>query len=434
MMVHPTPESAADIAARVRALKPFAADLFERLAACSTGGPGITRDTFGTGEQAAHTLTEACARSLGFETRCDAARNLTMTLGGDDRDAPCILMGSHLDSVPRGGNFDGAAGVIAGLVAMQVVRDLGVPRPFDVATMAIRAEESIWFEVSYIGSRSAFGKLPTGALEARRIDTGRTLAAHMADCGADVEALREGAAAIDPAGIRAFIEMHIEQAPQLVEAQKPFAIGTGVPGNFRHPNITISGEHAHVGLPRRFRKDAVLAASDFARGLDDIWVENEAAGKAMAFTIGRLQTDPERHGLTIVPGAVTLSLDVRAYDAAHLDELEGRMGDLVARIEHVRGVSFDLGVRASAPPAPSAPELVDGLSAAALSLGHDDLQLASPASHDAATFGSMGVPTAMLFVRNENGSHNPNEAMDIDDFLDATATLTVWLADELARG
>ena len=94
------------------------------------------------------------------------------------------MTGSHLDSVGNGGNFDGAAGVIAGLVAIRSLQQLGLRPGCDVTTAAIRAEESVWFQVSYIGSRSAFGVLPAGALEAKRVDTGRTLAEHMAECGA----------------------------------------------------------------------------------------------------------------------------------------------------------------------------------------------------------------------------------------------------------
>ncbi|MEM1306555.1 MAG: Zn-dependent hydrolase [Pseudomonadota bacterium] len=407
-----------------------AADLFDRLATCSVGGraagDGITRDTYGPGEQAAHDLIATWAQDRGFDIAHDAARNLYITLPGRDRRLPRVMFGSHLDSVPRGGNFDGAAGVVSGLLVQCVLRELGITTPADITTMAIRAEESIWFQVSYIGSRAAFGSLPDGTLDAPRVDTGRALSAHMADCGADVDALRAGQRHLDASQIAAFIEVHIEQAPQLVEAGKPIAIGTGIPGNVRHPQIAITGDHAHVGLPRRFRRDAMLAASGFARGLDEIWVENERAGRAMAFTIGRAGTDPERHGLTIVPGTFTLSLDLRAYSPDHLADLEARMHALARRIETDRGVSFDFGARASAPCAPSDPHLVAALTQTADALGLDTMPLASPASHDTAVFAQHGVPTAMLFVRNTNGSHNPAEAMDLADLLAAVEVAVTW--------
>jgi N-carbamoyl-L-amino-acid hydrolase len=140
--------------------------------------------------------------------------------------------------------------------------------------------------------------LPAGALEARRVDTGRTLAEHMAEYGASVEAVLRGDASLDARSIKAFVELHIEQSPQLIEAGLPVGIGTGVPGNFRYPALKILGEYAHVGLARRFRRDAVIAASEFALGLDDIWRLSDAAGRPMAFTIGRFHTDPKAHALT----------------------------------------------------------------------------------------------------------------------------------------
>ena len=425
------PLSSADIRRAVLAQEGEVSALFDELRAGSLDpiGPGVTRDTFGAGEQFGYRVIEARATALGLERRYDHAANLFMTMPGRDRSRPRIMMGSHLDSVGNGGNFDGAAGVVAGLVATKALQSLGMAPACDVTTMAIRAEESVWFEVSYIGSRAAFGVLPDGALEARRRDTGRTLAEHMAECGADVEAVRRRAASLAAGDIAAWVEVHIEQAPQLVEAGLPVAIGTGVPGNFRYPEIVIRGEWAHVGLPRRFRHDAVLAASDFALGLDEIWKATDAARRPMAFTIGRFFTDAQEHALTKVPGQLTLSLDVRAYDKGHLADLEAQVLVLVKTIEAKRGVTFDLGKRASADVAPSDPKLMQALTDAASTVGVKSMPLASPASHDTATFTVAGVPSCMLFVRNQNGSHNPYEAMEIADFLDTASVLAQWLFD-----
>ncbi|MGI9425504.1 MAG: Zn-dependent hydrolase [Hyphomicrobiaceae bacterium] len=416
----------------VRSQKAYVSDIFDELRDGSSDTVGITRDTFGEGEQFGYQVIEQRARAMDLALDWDHGANLYMHLRGQRPALPRIMFGSHLDSVRRGGNFDGAAGVVAGLVAQRTLKVLGITPQCDVTTMAIRAEESVWFQVSYIGSRTAFGLLPDGALEARRVDTGRTLAEHMSACGADVDQVRAGKRWLDPATIRAFVEVHIEQAPQLIEAGLPVAIGTGVPGNFRYPDIHIEGTYAHVGLPRRFRNDAALAGSDFALGLDEIWQANDAAGRAMAFTIGRFHTNADEHGLTIVPGEMSLSLDVRAYDESHLRELENQVKALVDRIERERGVQFALGQRTSANVAPSDPGLVDGLTRTAGRLQIAAMPLASPASHDAATFAAAGVPTAMLFVRNENGSHNPHEAMEIDDFLDAAAVMTGWLVQEVS--
>jgi beta-ureidopropionase / N-carbamoyl-L-amino-acid hydrolase len=254
----------------------------------------------------------------------------------------------------------------------------------------------------------------------------------MAACGADVDAIRSGRASLDARSIRAFVELHIEQAPQLIAAGLPMAIGSGVPGNFRYPRINVVGAYAHVGLPRRFRRDAVIAASEFALGLDEIWKQNEADGRPMACTIGRMHTDAAAHALTKVAGELTLSLDVRAYETAHLAELEARVIALAKDIERQRGVSFQLGARASAEVAPSDPAVFAKLTNCAKLLGVPSQPLVSPASHDTATFTRAGVPSAMLFVRNANGSHNPDEAMEIDDFLQAAAVLTHFIAAETA--
>ena len=176
------------------------------------------------------------------------------------------MIGSHLDSVPHGGNFDGAAGVVAGLVAVAALQSLGITLACDLTVMGIRAEESIWFQVSYIGSRGALGTLPDGALDVRRIDTGRTLAEHIADCGGDPDALRAGRRFLDPARLGAYLELHIEQAPSLVAAGCPVAIWTGIPGNFRYPDAWIEGSNDHVGLPRRFRRDARDGGSRVCHG------------------------------------------------------------------------------------------------------------------------------------------------------------------------
>jgi beta-ureidopropionase / N-carbamoyl-L-amino-acid hydrolase len=419
--------TASDIRSAVLCQKPEVTELFDALRAGSQVGAGITRDTYGAGEQFAHQLIASRAGAMGLEVRRDHAANLYMTLAGSNRSAPRLMMGSHLDSVANGGNFDGAAGVIAGLAAIKSLQQLGLQPNCDITTLAIRAEESVWFQVSYIGSRSAFGVLPAGALEAKRVDTGRTLAEHMAECGANVEAVRGGEASLHASCIRAFVELHIEQAPQLVEAGVPIGIGTGVPGNFRYPRVTILGEYAHVGLPRRFRRDAVLAASEFAVGLDDIWRRNDTSGRPMAFTIGRCHTDLNTHALTKVAGEMILSLDVRAYSPAHLTELEAQVLQLARDLEKKRGVCFDFGTRTSAEVAPSRPELIAALTDCAKTLEIPTMPLASPASHDTATFTVAGVPAAMLFVRNANGSHNPREAMEIEDFLQGVSVLAAWL-------
>ncbi|WP_226582375.1 hydantoinase/carbamoylase family amidase [Acuticoccus sediminis] len=415
------------IAEAVAAQRDFAAGLFDDLRALSIDEPGVTRDPYGEGENKAHRQFALVARECGFEVSTDFAANSFATLPGRDRAAPRIVIGSHLDSVPHGGNFDGAAGVVAGLTAMRALRSLGVEATCDLTTMAIRAEESMWFRVSYLGSRAALGTLPTSALDATRVDTGRTLADQMRECGADPECVARGDASLAPESVAAYAELHIEQAPSLLVDGLPMAVCTAVPGNFRYPNARVIGEYNHVGLPRRFRRDAVTGAVDVASYLDDVWQANEAAGRPMAVTIGQFFTDPEQHSLTHVPGEVRFSLDVRCYDEAQLASLEADLLDALADIEARRGVRIDLGPRTGVPVGTMAPELIAALTESARRQDVPSILLGSPGSHDAAAFAAAGVPTAMILLRNANGSHNPDEAMEIDDFMAGTTVLTDWL-------
>jgi N-carbamoyl-L-amino-acid hydrolase len=418
----------AEIRAAVLAERDLAGLLFEQLRRDGSDDPGVTRDPYGAGEQRAHASIAAAAQRLGLTRARDAAVNLYMTEPGRDRSAPAVVIGSHLDSVPHGGNFDGAAGVVAGLVALAALRQLGLKSANDITVMGIRAEESIWFQVSYIGSRGALGMLPEGAMDVTRIDSGRTLAEHIAECGGDPDTLRAGKRFLNPSQIRAYLELHIEQAPSLVAAGKAVGICTGIPGNFRYPHAVIEGSHDHVGLPRRFRRDAAIAGAEFAMGLDRIWEDHEIHGVPMAVTLGRFHTDTEVHGLTIVPGRFHFSLDVRAYDEAVLATLEREVDALIAGIEQRRGVHFHRGATARAAVGPVDPAIKAALLEGAAALGTPAVELGSPASHDAAAFAAAGVPTGMILIRNENGSHNPREAMTLDDFLAGTAVLTHWLA------
>lgn len=417
-----------EIKRAVLAQRTLSQHLFDQLRRDGLDEPGVSRDPYGAGEQRAHATVETAARAMGLEIDRDDAANLYMTLPGRDRAAPRIVIGSHLDSVPHGGNFDGAAGVVAGLAAIAALQRLGVTPTCDITVMGIRAEESIWFQVSYIGSRGALGTLPDGALDVRRIDTGRTLAEHIAECGGHPERLRAGSRYFDPASIRAYLELHIEQAPSLDTAGIPIGVCTGIPGNFRYANAWIEGSNDHVGLPRRFRHDAAMAGAAFAMALDAVWQEHEANAIPMACTIGRFHTDASQHGLTIVPGRFDFSLDVRAYDEGVLAALDQRVDGIIASIEQQRGVRFHRGPKARAAVGQVDAAIRQRLQAGADALGIAHLDLGSPASHDAAAFAAVGVPMGMIFVKNRNGSHNPHEAMELDDFLCGTMLICHWLS------
>ncbi len=225
----------------------LATTLFEQLDRATRRGRGIVRDTYGAGEQAAHDIMRAAALRIGLEISVDAIGNLTMTLPGADRRAPRILIGSHLDSVPQGGNFDGAAGVVAGLCALSSLRRAGFVTPCDIGVMGIRGEESSWFDVSYIGSGGAFGLLDPSCLSTRRSDNGRSLEDTLREQGFDPEAIRQRRRLLEPGQLRAYLELHIEQGPRLVEEGLPAAVVTGIRGCKRFRHARCLGEYGHSG-------------------------------------------------------------------------------------------------------------------------------------------------------------------------------------------
>ena len=197
--------------------------LFDELDSKTRKGKGIVRDSYGPGEQAAHDIIRRAGEFLDLEVHFDAAQNLYLSLPGRDRESPGLLVGSHLDSVDQGGNFDGAAGVVAGMAALGGYRRAGKQPPCDITVMAIRGEESVWFDTDYIGSSAALGKLRPEALKVPRADTGRPLSEHMKEAGCRLDILRAGEGYLDPATIHAFIEIHIEQGPVLVNEGFPVA-------------------------------------------------------------------------------------------------------------------------------------------------------------------------------------------------------------------
>lgn len=403
--------------------------LFDALRHATADGPGVTRAAYGPGEAAAHAIVRADAGRIGLDVQTDHARNLLMTLPGADRSLPRVVIGSHLDSVPAGGNFDGAAGVLAGLAVAGGMRRAGFTPRRDLVVAAVRAEEAgAWFPTSYPGSKAALGTLPPDALDVRRLDTGRTLAEHMADAGFNPAAVRAGGRSLDPSTVSAYLELHIEQGPVLDAAEIPVGIVTGIPGSRRFRAGRVLGEWSHSGaVPRAHRRDAALALAELAYKLDEVWGRLEAEGHRMVCTFCVLGTAPEA-GFTRIAGEAGFQLDMRSVERASLDALVDALHRLVPAIEARRGVSIDLGAETGSQASPMDPGIQAGLRDAAAALGIPALPMASGGGHDAAAFAQAGVPAGMLFIRNQHGSHNPHEAMRMEDFDQACRVAMRWAA------
>ncbi len=391
--------------------------LFAELRRQTADTRGVTRMSYGPGEEIAHAIVRREAEALGIGSETDAACNQYMTLPGQ-ADAPGIVIGSHLDSVPKGGNFDGAAGVLMGLSVLSGLVNAGRVPPWPITVMAIRAEESAWFSASYIGSRAAFGRLTAQELDTVvRAGDGVTLRQAIAMAGGQVDDVALGGGHLAPEDVAVFLEPHIEQGPVLAAKGIPLGIVTDIRGSLRFRRAVCHGTYAHSGTtPRGVRRDAVLAVSQLVVELDQLWRRFQAQGKDLSVTFGEVATDPEEASFSKVAGLVRFSLDIRSNSLASLDEFAVELKAKAATIQNDRSVRFDFGPHTSTVPTRMHPAVIAGLRQSASEARQPALDMPCGAGHDAATFAGLGVPTGMLLLRNQNGSHNPDEHMDVNDF------------------
>lgn len=404
--------------------------LFDELRQRTSTDRGITRASYGLGEQIAHDMVRREARKLGLDVSSDAAGNLYMTMKGREA-GPAIFIGSHLDSVPMGGNFDGAAGVLLGLSVLSGYVGARIRPLRDITVMAIRAEESTWFGASYIGSRAAFGLLSAEELDhVKRSSDQIPLGAAVDAAGGDTAALRAGNAFLDATKIALFIEPHIEQGPVLLERRLPVGIVTGIRGSFRYRDARCVGTYAHSGAtPREYRQDAVRATAALVVELDEAWTRLSREGADLVVTFGQFFTDPAEAAFSKIAGQVSFSLDVRSEESQTLDRMKTILSDIRAKIEAEHGVRFELGSLTASTPARMDKNLVNALSDLAQKLDIETQTMACGAGHDAAVFASAGVATGMVFIRNAHGSHNPEEQMEMADFAEAARLLSALCLD-----
>jgi N-carbamoyl-L-amino-acid hydrolase len=405
-------------------LRDFTVEALTALREASFDGVGVSRETYGPGETAAMERVASYAAEEGLAVEWDAARNLIVRLPGADGTLPAVATGSHLDSVPQGGNYDGAAGVIAGLAVLMAAKRNGTPRR-TMEVYALRGEESAWFGgPCYFGSRAIFGTLTEQDFTTVHRDGKRTLADCMDAAGADVGRLRSGTPLADPARFACWLELHIEQGPVLVTRDKPVGVVTGIRGNHRHRRVVCMGEAAHSGaVPRWLRKDAVLAMAELMVRIDEHWRVLLEWGEDLVVTMGIVETNPAEHAVSRVPGEVAFALEYRSQDIETLRSFEALVQSECEQVGAKRGVRFDLGTPSLTLPAKMAPEIVALIEKVCTERQVPYEVMASGAGHDSSVFANAGVPSGMVFVRNDKGSHNPHEAMAYPDFFLATEIL-----------
>jgi N-carbamoyl-L-amino-acid hydrolase len=407
--------------------------LFAELRRIGTiGGEGITRECYSPAESASIDLIAQTANAAGLQASPDLAGNLWIELRGLDSTLS-VVCGSHLDSVPHGGNFDGAAGVVSGLLCLLRAKHEGFIPAVSIKLVILRAEEGAWFGKPYLGSRTLFGKLQPADLKLRNCRTNVLLSEQLRSAGLQPERLCLGKPLIDPSTLRAFLELHIEQGPILQDEDQPFAVVTGIRGSIRHKEIHCIGQDGHSGaVPRDLRHDALTATADLLMRIDLAWEEWAANGSDLVVTSGLMHTDVD-NAITRIPGRVSFSLDIRSLAAATLEGFHEGVTQAAEAIASRRGVAFHFDEALPAPPVSLNDGIITTLLHVSNLMGEHPPLLASGAGHDAAVFAEAGVPTGMIFVRNRNGSHNPHEDMDMDDFMLATNLLYQTLLELSAQ-
>jgi beta-ureidopropionase / N-carbamoyl-L-amino-acid hydrolase len=407
-----------DIHSAIDSLSDDAAALFDQVRAATADIAGVTRHAFGAKETAAGEILIEFCRRHGLAASFDAVANLAVTLDAPQSEREVVLA-SHLDSVPRGGNFDGLAGVLAGVLVLAALKASGARGTHGIRTYGFRCEESPWFGTAYLGSKLCAGVLARADLDKLiRFDTGRTLADHLTALGVSLASPPIGVPQIAPERIAAYLELHIEQGPLLIATDTPLGIATALRGNIRYPYAKCLGHYAHsAAVPRHLRRDAAIATAKLLAHADERWKSLiEAGNDDLVFTCGILHTDAAEHAMTKVPGEVTFSLNIGATTDAAMEALHGDILRRAVALEVEHNVHFELGARVGTPATKLDANIQNVAAESARTLGIGARAMPT-VGHDAATFARLGVPAYVLLVRNTNGSHNPAEAMAISDFV-----------------
>lgn len=384
---------------------------------------GITRESYGAGENAAIAYLSQFARDNGLHVHTDRAGNVIYQRADDDGQ-PAIWIGSHLDSVPQGGNYDGLAGVVAGLLCLCRLEQLQVQTPRPTRVLGLRGEESAWFGKSYMGSRALMGGLTAADLTLTNRFSKKTLGEAMHAVGADLDTIRARQWLIEREQFAGYLEVHIEQAESLEKMGQAIGIVPGIRGNLRHNLVRCLGEDGHSGaVSREDRHDSVFAVSELVARIDRLWGEWLEDSRDLVVTVGTLGTNAAHHAVSRIPGEVSFSLEIRSLHQPTLEAFHALILAEIRQIEDQRQVRFEFDKRIDTQPAAMHEPWVDALVRMTREHGWEGVLTPSGAGHDAAVFANAGIPSAMLFIRNQHGSHNPFEAMELDDFIEASEVL-----------
>jgi N-carbamoyl-L-amino-acid hydrolase len=360
----------------------------------------------------------------GLEVRVDAVGNVVGRWAPESADpgAAPVAAGSHLDSVPEGGIFDGPLGSYAALEAVRAIQESSVEpeRPLEVVSWT--EEEGVRFGTGLLGSSVAAGQRSTDEVLALTDEDGHTLGEELERIG------YRGEGTVDAASWTAWLEIHVEQGSILESAGVPVGVVTAIAG-IANCAVTVEGEANHAGAtPMDERRDALAAASEFVLDVERAARDQVDAGNEAAVgTVGRIEVSPNANN--VVPGRVDLTTDQRDVDGGVLRELVDGARQSAARIDGERPVTVEFDHYRLTEPSRMSDRCVEAATAAAERAGLESLEMHSAGLHDTANVADV-TDTVLLFAPSEDGiSHNPHEWTDWADCANATRVLAAALAD-----
>ncbi|MFD1040372.1 M20 family metallo-hydrolase [Virgibacillus byunsanensis] len=373
-----------------------------------TDGKGSNRPGYSKGEKQAKELVSSWMRDAGLKVHEDGAGNVFGRLAGKNDELPAIICGSHVDSVPNGGHFDGPLGVLSALEVVEAWKQTGYQpeKPYEVVIFS--DEEGARFNGGFNGSEGLLGIGDLSEKVKLKDVAGKSFSEVLDEVGLSVEGYSNASRNLDD--IEMFVEVHIEQGKRLEKENLPCGIVTGIAGPC-WLEFTFGGDAGHAGnTPMNDRKDALVAASDFIMEVNKL--PSQVSDSAVA-TVGKLNVEP--NGVNVIPGKVTLYVDIRDIHKETRDDLVDRVLKLSGVISEKHDVTINHEEKMRVTPIPIEEEVQQKLEHAFQEKGIRPFKLPSGAGHDAMIVGAK-LPVAMIFTQSKDGiSHNPDEWSDLDD-------------------
>jgi allantoate deiminase len=374
-----------------------------RIAAMSEEPDRTTRRFLTPPVREVHAYLRKRMTDLGMTTRVDAAGNLRGLWQSPNATGKRLIIGSHIDTVPNAGAFDGILGVTLALECAEIAQELKLPLPIEI--MALSEEEGVRFGLPFIGSRAAAGRFDSALLKLTDAE-GVTMDAAIRAFGLNPSEIEKAAIGEDAMG---FFEVHIEQGPVLEAEDLRVAAVAAIMGQTRH-TLTWTGHANHAGTtPMHLRRDALAGAAEWIVAVESLAQRTEG----LVATVGHVDVEPNAGN--VIAGAVRVSLDVRhANDSARKSAAEALLAQAEA-IAARRGLALQSTRQMDQPAVPMDERLTAFLAEAIEATGLPVKRMPSGAGHDAMVMAAC-VPTAMLFLRSPGGiSHHPDETVLEED-------------------